>query len=184
MEVPRNKLELRDDSGVLSPPLLAPAYACAKAVNVTGYAPGATLDVEINGVATVTAFPGGSPAPFGALIPLPSPLVAGQKVQARQHHGGATSGWSVVVAVKDHTADYPAGPPRPEMFGTPLYKCGVRTGVANLLVGCDVWITANGTKVGLVSGANNPQGVNVTPAYDTGQHVRAWATLCNEPSFG
>lgn len=182
MEVPRNKLDLRDDPAVLSPPILAPLYACAKFVNVTGYVPGATLDIEINGGIAVAAFPGGSPAPFGATIHLPSPLVAGQKVWARQHHAGATSGWSPVAIVKDHTADYPAGLPRPEMFGTPLYKCGVRTGVGNLLVGCDVWITANGATVGSVAGANNPQGVNVTPAYDTSQHVRAWAKLCNDPS--
>jgi hypothetical protein len=185
MEVPRDKLDLRDDPGVLSPPFLTqPLYACAKAVNVTGYVPNATIDVEINGAVAVAGFPGGSPAPFGATIHLPAGLVAGQKVRARQHHGGATSAWSPAPAatVRDHTADYPAGPPRPEMFPTPLYKCGVRTGVGNLLVGCDVRITANGAGVGSVAGANNPQGVNVNPAYDTGQHVRAWAQLCNDPS--
>jgi hypothetical protein len=63
-----------------------------------------------------------------------------------------------------------------------LYKCGVRTGVGNLLVGCDVRVTADGNQVGSVSGANNPQGVNINPAFDTGQHVRAWASLCNDPS--
>lgn len=185
MEVSRDKLHLRDDPSVLSPPMLTqPLYACAKAVNVTGYVPNATLDVEINGVVAVAGFPGGSPAPFGATIKVPNPLVAGQQVRVRQHHGGATSSWSPVPAamVKDHTVDYPAGPPRPELFPTPLYKCGVRTGVQNLLVGCDVRITANGGVVGSVAGANNPQGVNVSPAYDIGQHVRAWATLCNDPS--
>lgn len=183
MEVPRNKLDLRDDPAVLSPPILTqPLYACAKAINVTGYVPGATLDVEIEGAIAVPNFPGGSPAPFGATIHLPAPLVAAQKVRARQHHAGATSPWTAFAIVKDHTADYPAGLPRPEMFGTPLYKCGVRTGVQNLLVGCDVSITANAATVGAVAGANNPQGVNVSPAYDTGQHVRAWAKLCNDPS--
>jgi dienelactone hydrolase len=78
--------------------------------------------------------------------------------------------------------DYPAGPPRPELFPTPLYKCGTRTGVNNLLVGCNVWIKANGGTVGTVNGANNPQGVNVSPHYQQGQHVRAWASLCNDPS--
>ena len=40
MEVPRNKLDLRDDEQVLSPPLLTqPSYACAKAVNVPAMSP-------------------------------------------------------------------------------------------------------------------------------------------------
>ncbi|HEY6910859.1 MAG TPA: hypothetical protein VI356_15880 [Myxococcales bacterium] len=183
MEVPREKLKLEDDPGRLSPPILTqPIYACAKAVNVTGYVPDATLDVEIDGVVAVSAYPGHLPAPFGATIPLPSPLTAGQKLRARQHLGAAVSGWTAIATVKDHTADYPAGPPRPELFPTPLYKCGLRTGVGNLLVGCDVSIAADGATVGSVSGANNPQGVNVNPAYDTGQHVRARAVMCKDKS--
>jgi dienelactone hydrolase len=183
VEVPRDKLHLRDDKGLLSPPIITePLYGCAKTVNITGYVPDATLDVEVNGAIVVNGFPGHSPAPYGATIHLPNPLVAGQKVRARQHHAGATSGWSPTVTVRDHTADYPAGPPRPELFPTPLYKCGVRTGVGNLLIGCDLRITANNANVGAVAGANNPQGVNVNPAYDTGQHARAWAELCNDPS--
>lgn len=183
MEVPRDKLKLRDDPGLLSPPIITqPLYACAKAVNITGYVPNATLDVEVNGAVVIAGFPGGSPAPYGATIHLPNPLVAAQTVRARQHRGTATSAWSPVATARSHTADYPAGPPRPELFPTPLYKCGVRTGVENLLVGCDVRITANNATVGTVAGANNPQGINVQPPYDTGQHVRAWAELCNDPS--
>jgi len=183
MEVPREKLHLRDDPQLLSPPIVTqPLYTCAKAVNITGYVPNATLDVEVNGAVVIAGFPGGSPAPYGATIKLPNPLVAAQTVQARQHRGTATSVWSSAAAARSHTADYPAGPPRPELFPTPLYKCGVRTGVENLLVGCDVRITANNATVGSVAGANNPQGINVQPPYDTGQHVRAWAELCNDPS--
>lgn len=43
-------------------------------------------------------------------------------------------------------------------------------------------VTADGAEIGAVSGANNPQGVNVSPAFATGQRVRAWAKLCNDPS--
>ena len=183
MEIPREKLDLRDDPHLLSPPILTqPLYACAKVVKVTGYVPNAIIDVELNGATAINGFPGHSPAPFGAIIPLPNPLTTGQKLRVRQHHGAATSGWSPVATVIDHTTDYPAGPPRPELFPTPLYRCGVRTGVGNLLVGCDVRITSNNATVGAVAGANNPQGVNVSPPYNTGQHVRAWAELCKDPS--
>jgi hypothetical protein len=182
MEIPRRQIELQDDPGVLSPPILAPLYACAKAVNVKGYVPQATLDVEVAGVVVLAGAPGGSPAPFGATLHLPAPLVAGQSVRARQSHGGATSNWSTAAVVRSHTADYPAGLPRPQLFPTPLFKCGARTGTQNLLVGCDVWITADGVRVGEVDGANNPQGIDVSPHYDTGQHVRGWASLCADPS--
>src|SRR5215467_14171301 len=91
MEVPRQQLELRDSPAVISPPLLTqPLYGCASVVNLTGYIPNATLDLEVNGVMVVSGFAGGSPAPFGATITLPHPLVTGQHVRARQHHGGAT----------------------------------------------------------------------------------------------
>ena len=182
MEVPRKRLDLRDDPAVLSPPLLAQPYACATVVNVTAYVPGATLDVEVAGAVVVAGFPGGSPAPFGALIPLPAALTPGQVVRARQNRPGATSPWSAAYTVLDHTVEYPAGPPRPEIFPTPLYKCGVRTGVGNLLVGSSVRVAADGTTVGSVASANNPQGVNVSPAFDTGQKVRAFADLCGDPS--
>lgn len=183
MEVPRRQLDLRDDPSVISPPILTqPLYGCASAVNVTGYLTDATLDIEVNGAIIINAFPGGSPAPFGATIHLPNPLIVGQQVRVRQHHAGATSDWTSIVIVRDHTADYPAGPPRPELFLTPLYKCGARSGVNNLLVGCNVWITADGGIVGMVNGANNPQGVNVNPHYQQDQHVRALASLCDDPS--
>lgn len=183
MEVPREKLRLKDDPKVLSPPIVTqPLYACAKAVNVTGYVPNATIDLQVNGVIVNAGVPGGSPNPYGVMIPLAAALVAGQTVRARQQHSGAKSAWSPPASVTSHTVDYPAGPPRPQLFPTPLFDCGVRTGVGNLLVGCDVWITANGTTVGSVAGANNPQGVNVSPAYQTSQVVRAWAELCKDPS--
>jgi hypothetical protein len=46
-----------------------------------------------------------------------------------------------------------------------------------LLVGCDVWIEADGIEVGRLSGAKSHQGVNVAPAYGLGQRVVAWASL-------
>jgi len=182
MEVPRNRVELRDDPGVLSHPLVTQPYGCATSVNVTAYVPRALLDLEIDGVQVVTLFPGGSPAPFGALIPVPGPLTPGQAVRARQHRGSAISTWSPPVLVRDHKVDFPAGLPRPELFGTPLYQCGARTGVNNLLVGCNVHVTQDSATVGSATGANNPQGINVAPAFDVGKHVRAMADLCGDQS--
>jgi hypothetical protein len=181
MEVPVGRLQLRDDPGVLSPPQVTQPYKCARAVKVTGYVPDASLDLEVNGTVVVSGFPGGSPEPDGALIPV-SPLNADDVVRARQHRGAGASPWSGAVKAKDHTLEFPAGPPRPEMFGTPLYECGARTGVKNLLVGCDVTVTSDGSPVGAATGANEPQGINVNPNFGIDQHVRAVATLCGDPS--
>src|SRR5260370_797560 len=148
MEVPRERLKLRDDPRVISPPYLTPLYQCATAVTVFGFNELATLDVEVAGVVVVNAYPGGFPQPNGATVPLPAALVAGQVVRARQNSGIATSDWSKPITVGDHTKDFPAGPPRPEINPGPVYNCGERTGVANLLVGSNVWITDNAATVG------------------------------------
>jgi dienelactone hydrolase len=187
MEIPRDKARIEDNPKVISPPIITqPLYGCAKSVNITGYIPNATLDLEVDGVVVVANFPGGSPTPQGALIKLPTPFKVNQalpqQVRARQNFGGATSNWTNFVQVRDHTADFPAGLPRPELFPLPLNKCGIRTGVGNLIVGCDVEILVSGNPDGLVQGANNPQGINLTTAYVDTQHVRAKATLCADPS--
>jgi hypothetical protein len=182
MEVPRDRLKLKDDPKLISPPSLDPAWQCGTAVVVRGFIATATLDVQVDGVTVVTNFPGGFPVPNGAKVPLPNPLTAGQTIRARQKFGGATSSWSAAVVARDHTVDFPAGPPRPEINPAPVYECGARTGVANLLVGSDVWITADAVEVGRVNGAAAHQGVNVTPAYALGQQVLAFASLCNDPS--
>jgi hypothetical protein len=181
-EVPTERLKLKE-TRFLSPPIVgAPLYQCAKAVVVYGFCPGARLDLEVNGSIVLAGVPAGFPQPQGALLTIPAPLVAGDIVRARQKSAGLTSGWSSPVTAKDHTQDYPDGPPRPQIDPAPVYECGSRTGVNNLLTGCDVWITANAVEVGKVQGAAPHQGVNVTPDYGLGEEVRAWAMMCKDPS--
>jgi hypothetical protein len=180
-EIELEQLDLRDDPEILSPPRVSPLYACATAVTVTGFVPLAELELEIDGA----SFPleqAGYPDPDGFTFTGIGPLTSGQVVRAKQHAGGTASDWSAPVTVRNHTEDYPAGPPRPEISPEPVFECGARTGVRNLLVGCNVWITADGTEVGRVDGAKEHQGVNVSPDYGPSQHVRAWAEMCRDPS--
>jgi hypothetical protein len=180
--VEREKLKFQEDPGLSPPWLVEPLYQCAITVTVGGFVPGATVEVEVDG-ATVISATVGFPLPVGATLKLPAALVVGQKVRARQRSGAVTSNWSPVVQVRDHTVDFPAGPPRPRIIPTPVYKCGSRTGVDNLLGGGNVWITADGIEVGRVDGCAIPmQGVNVNPDYGLGQRVRAWSSLCKDPS--
>jgi len=181
-QVPRKEKELKDDPKLISPPVLAePAYQCAKKVKVSQFIPLSQIEITINAV-LVASSPVGFPSPNGALINIPSALVAGQKIRARQTVAGITSGWSNEVTVRDHLVDYPAGLPRPVIDPAPVYECGSRTGVNNLVVGANVWITADGVETGRVNGCNDHQGVNVAPEYANNQFVIARAELCSDKS--
>lgn len=180
-EVSRERLRLKENGKLLSPPYLAQPYQCAASITVYGFVPHAIIDIEVAG-AVVVSQPAGFPEPNGATLTLPAPLVANQIVRARQKSGAAKSDWSMPVTALDHTKEFPGGPPRPEINPAPIYECGVRTGVGNLLAGGTVWITADGNKVGQAAGCRPQQGVNVTPAYELNQHVRAWFELCQDAS--
>jgi len=180
--VERKRLELPDNRQFLSPPIVTePLYECAIAVTVISYVLDADIELEVDGIIIASAN-GGSPWPEGVTVPIPNALVAGQKVRARQKTAIALSDWSAEVIVKDHTKDYPAGLPRPEINPAPVFECGVRTGVSNLLTGGNVWISADQIEVGRVNGCSSHQGVNVSPAYGLDQKVRAWFELCKDPS--
>lgn len=181
MEVEREKLRLRSSKRISPPIVVEPLYGCATAVLVSGFVPDATLDVELDGAIVVSGHAISAPTALGELVDLSTALTPGQVVRARQR-AVVTSGWSSPVTVRDHRADYPAGPPRPQIEPAPVYRCGSRTGVANLLTGCNVWITADALEVGRVDGAAPHQGVNVNPDYGAGQSVIAWAELCGDPS--
>ena len=181
-EVSRREAGVDDNPKLLSPPIVAePLYRCATAVVVLGGVAEAKIEVEVNGAPAATAVVQ-TVVPYGITISLPAALAAGDNVRARQKTAVATSAWSTPVIVRDHSQDFPAGPPRPEIFPLPLYRCGVRTGVGNLLVGGNVWATSDGTEVGRVNGCGNPQGVNIAPPFDAPRKVRAWFELCGDPS--
>jgi hypothetical protein len=181
-QVPRERTKLKDDPALISPPIVVDdLYSCAKAVQVIGFIPLAKIDVRVDGT-IVASVQVGYPDPDGATIPLPSALITGQKVTARQKTSTATSGWSATVVVRDYKTSFPAGPPRPEINPAPVFNCGSRTGVGNLLVGGNVWINANSIEVGRVNGCSDHQGVNVTPDYGLNQTVVAQFEMCSDKS--
>jgi hypothetical protein len=176
----RQEAHIQDDPKLLSPPQVVQPYQCATVVQVLFGVSEATIEVELNGAIVGSAVVH-TVLPYGITVPVPK-LVVNDKIRARQTTASAQSDWSTVVTARDHTLDFPAGPPRPEIFPLPLFKCGVRTGVDNLLVGGNVWVTADGAEVGRVNGCGNPQGVNIAPPFGLSQKVRAWFELCGDPS--
>ncbi len=181
-EVELQGLDLKNDPEFISVPYLEePLYKCAKSVTARGFMPRARIEIEIEGNIEISQN-AGFPEPHGATFPLASEPQDTQKLRVRQISGGATSEWSRIYHVGKHTVDYPAGLPRPEIDPNPVHKCGSRTGVSNLIPGCEVWITASGIEKGRVSGASKRQGVNINPFYQLNEKVQAWATLCGDPS--
>jgi hypothetical protein len=177
-----DSLKLKPDRETLAPPWLATPYRCATAVTIYGFVPHATVDIEIDGTVTLSAVVE-FPEPVGATLALPALLNAGEVIRVRQHGGSVVSAWSAPVTVVDHTQEYPAGPPRPQISPAPLYRCGSRTGVDNLLGGGNVLITADGVEVGRIDGCGEPrQGVNINPFFGLDQRVRAHFELCGDRS--
>jgi len=103
-EVPRERLQLKDKPGLLSRltwPAL-PVRRCRHRLWVRV----PRDDRRRSAGAIVVAQTVGFPAPVGATIPLPIPLVASQVVRARQRLGSGSSDWSVAVMALDHTKEF------------------------------------------------------------------------------
>jgi len=64
--VERERLDLQENPEFLSPPVIVePLYQCATAVTVQSYAPGAEIEIEVEGSIVATE-PGGFNVPAGA----------------------------------------------------------------------------------------------------------------------
>jgi dienelactone hydrolase len=181
--VPRDKLDLEDPEGVISPPYLEePIYQCSRVVVVRGFIPHAELEVYVGGAPVVTVADAGLGVPSGAVVELPAELRAGESVRALQRFGGAESDLSPEVIVRDHTQDYPTGLPQPVIDPTPLYECGVAMAVNNLVPGSRVRATADGGEVARLDAGARWVATYVSPAFSLGQEVVAFASLCNDDS--
>ena len=87
----------------------------------------------------------------------------------------------IAESVLDHTVEFPAGPPRPEILPTPLYNAVCERASAT----CSSDATCASRRTVLPREASRSEqstGVNVNPAFNTGQKVRAFAELCGDPS--
>jgi hypothetical protein len=154
----------------LSPPTLdAPLYACATAVTVQGFVPGAEIDIYVNGTTRVGG--GTSDAPWGQSFTVNPPLADGQSVTATQTFGGVTSLPSVKKPVTD-------GTPTKPVIAAPLYACDGALSVTNLAKGGLLRVYANGNPIGQAAGAGEGQWLSVNPPLVQGAGVNADEKLC------
>jgi hypothetical protein len=160
---------------LLSPPTVrTPLYECGTAVSVSGFVPGATIEIYSNG--TVRIGSGVSDAPWGQSFTVPA-LATGQVITATQTVGGVMSPHSKAVTVTDFFEAHPEGLPKP-VLEEPVYNCGGAIGVNNLAPGGLLEVFADGAKVGKADGCGAGQWVFAVPPFKTGQKVHATETLC------
>jgi hypothetical protein len=130
-----NSLPLQEDPNFISPPYLKSAlYQGARSITVYGCVLGATIDVEIDGIISISITDNNLPHPDGVLIHLPAKLIVNQNIRIRQKRKDeAKSEWSSDFSkVMDVKKDYPIVLPRPKV-SAPLYECSSRTFVSNLV---------------------------------------------------
>jgi hypothetical protein len=182
--------DLPEDPNHLSPPIVQePLYACATAVTVSGFIPGAKIDVFADG----NPIGGGvSDAPWGQRFAVSPALVEGQTVTATQTFAGATSSPSAVVRVRSHIEDYPHGLPVPRIDPTPLYRCGKAVGARDLVPGALLQVFSENLlgpgsydppqEVGRVDGTGAAQWLFVNPEFSEGARVTAQDRICADVS--
>src|ERR1700681_1254896 len=123
----------RDDPKVVSPPILGqPIYECTQGVWVSGFIPGARIDIFVSGNPMPV---GGGTSEFatGEKFGLTITCMKGMVLTAKQTWNGVTSGPSNAVTVRAVKDDYPNGLPPPRIDPPPLYKCGRAIGARDLL---------------------------------------------------
>ncbi len=175
-----DQVDWSDDESVLSPPILVgPLLACATAVRVRGFTPGAQVRILRNGTDDIGGAEGWDPE--GQMFPLTEALEAGWEITAVQIFGGVTSPPSESDEVQAVADAYPDGLPRPEIGALPLHDCGVATLPTKLPMGGEVRVftDAQTSPIGSRTGVNETQTVGVNPAFDEGDEITVESQICD-----
>jgi outer membrane protein assembly factor BamB len=190
-----NKEDYEENPKFISPPTLAhPIYECSRNVTIKDFVKDAKLNVFINGAPAPNPTVVGQIPELGVNFDVGLDFTAGQVVHVTQTVGAVTSGPSNAVPVTSHTADYPAGLPRPRLWKHPLFQCGHAILVEDVVPGSKVEIFAEnpdgmgGFKPAVLAGdflASTEWGWNwtgVSPEFELGARITARASLCKDVS--
>jgi photosystem II stability/assembly factor-like uncharacterized protein len=169
-----------DKEDTLSPPIIdRPLFHCATTVSVSGFMPGAKIEIYVNGSTIIGG--GVSDSPWGQVFSVSPVLNFGDVITATQTFDGVTSLPSQPLTV-EHTEKYFGGSlPKPKL-DEPIYNCGGAIGVSNLAKGGYLRIYSDGVEVGHVDGCGQGQWLNVNPVFATGKSVTADVKLCTDVS--
>ncbi len=189
--VVKNGRELRDNPKVLSAPILRdPIYECTDGVWVSGFIPGAQIDIFIAGTATPVGT-GSSQFGSGDKFKLSVTCTKGMVVTATQTWKGVPSGPSNAVTVRHPKDDYPNGYPKPRIDPPPIYKCGRAIGSRDQLNGVHVDVLQEKRRpIGTFEPATTVGGIDNEQPWDYGftspfeqdARVRVRYRICGQDS--
>ena len=173
-------VDQNEDPEFLSPPrVLDPVYACAELVGVAG----AVLDAEVELFADGSLAGSFAPARDPDRVEFQvAPLAVGQELRARQVVAGVASAMSAPVVVRDHTLDYPAGLPAPQIDPDLVYECAELIAVRHVPTAV-VTVYSNGADP--VRGTSSTGWTAFRPAehpFDVGDTFTAEISICDELS--
>lgn len=170
--------------GFLSPPRLGTVYACATQVQVSGVVLDAKASLFVEGEAApiATIDPARSPVHFDFV--LSRELRAGEVIYAIQEKDGATSARSESRTVRDYRADYPGGPPAPDIYPTTVYTCASLIAVRHL-PGAIITVVTNNDETTARSFTSGGTWTTIPPAgapFTRGMTFKVKITMCGDPS--
>lgn len=176
--------DVPDDPAFVSPPIVIdpPLYRCATKVAVRSAKLDAELTLFVNGTAIDTVIVRN---PNLEEFDIPALAITDgvpDVVTAQQNSDGVLSALSAPVTVRDHTADFPAGLPTPEIAPTLIHECAEVIAVRQV-PGATVTVFSNG--VDPRSGSGSTDWTVYRPAkrpFEIGDTFTAQQSLCDENS--
>lgn len=162
-----------------APTVWEPLYACASVVVVSGYLPGATIDIYATppgGAATRIGGGVSSSATGQVFGVVAAAMVAGVSIQATQSFGGDVSPRSPAVVLQSSAA---IATPR---LTAPLYECAHCVRVDRVLPGSTAEVLDAGVRIGSRAAYAASVDINVNPALAGGHTLTARQLVCGNPS--
>lgn len=167
-------------SALSAPNLWEPIYDCAQIVVVSGYVPGARVDIYavLPGGGTAILVGGGvSNSATGQVFGVDSSrMVGGASLYATQSYAGDVSPPSA-----DATVQSPLAVTAP-LLHPPLYECATCLEVHGMLAGSTAEARGGSTLLGTASGYGEAVEVGLSPALVSGQSVTARQLHCGTSS--
>jgi hypothetical protein len=171
-----------DNQTVLSPPIVgSPLYACTNLVVVSGFVPGATLRVFVNGTQVGSAVVANLPDRHVFTLPFSLTISPTQVVTATQQFGSTQSMPSAGVQVRSHTLDHPAGVPQMTLNPLPLYACGRVVSAGGWIGGSTITATRSVTAPTSVS-FSNASWTSYASGHNLGETVTVSQQICGVAS--
>ena len=163
-----------------APTVWEPLYECSSLVVVSGYVPGASIDVYATPPGGAAARIGGgvSHSATGQVFSVTAAaMVAGASIQATQSLGGDVSPLSPVVVLQGAAA---VATPR---LMTPLYECARCVRVEQVLPGSTAQVLDAGVQIGSGASYASSVDIGVSPALASGHTLTARQLVCGNPSL-